>query len=336
MLESTHLNEIISNLGIAIDIKNKQEILFKFAIKYDKKNKKYFISKEYDISHQNFGTLIADFLHTDFTNKSEFMNFFNDYNLLLTNYLEALTIKNKGISEAEYNTFINTMFNTYAKLLIQIQKDIDMVLSYCIYSPNRNTKNLTPFDRLCVLEAIPVSKPDILYSNKIELLTLNTTFGTENYTEENLCRLISKGKVCTFSNQLFLPKNINSLIYFELVEIMKNNIFLKSCKLCSKYFIAPSLKIDYCNNIAPGYKSKTCSEVGKNRTFMKNIDKDNALSLYMKIYRNKAYKASRNKDIEKYTIDYEIFKEVAKVKVKAYKNNKLSQKDFINWLNRNK
>ena len=35
MLENTYMNDIISNLGIAIDSKNKQEILFKFAIKYD-------------------------------------------------------------------------------------------------------------------------------------------------------------------------------------------------------------------------------------------------------------------------------------------------------------
>ena len=338
MLEDMYLHSIISNLGIAIIPENNSEIIIKTNIFYNEKNELYTLSDEYSIFYQDYGTIISDFQNTNFTDKGEFLNFFNKYSLFgLENKQINKLFSSKHCSVDKYNSFIEHTFKKYSKVLTSYQKDIDTILKYCIFKPISKTMALTPFQRLCILEYIP-NTPTLLQENLIQTINLSSISDIENdsYNEDQLIEMLKTKKCRAYSNTLYIPNDIPSLLNFELTEIIKDNIILKICNYCKKYFIASNRHITYCNNIAPGNSTKTCRQVARSRKYLENFKKDEALALFTKVYNNKAYKASRYKDIVDYELDYKHFKEIGRKKLNNYKAKKITKEEFINWINRNK
>lgn len=337
MFRDQYLQEIISNLGIAISPENNSEIIIKNDIFLDKKNYFYILSDEYKIFYQSYGTIITDFQNTDFVDREQFINFFNKYCLfgLESKKLYSL-FKANNCPVDKYQNFITQTIKKYQKLLIQYQEDISSIFNYCLFNPHKLTLSLTPFERLCLLEYLP-NTSDLLQENTMQITRLNTLSTIDNscHTEKELINLLKNKNSSAYSNNIYIPNNISSLLHFEITEILKDNILLKKCNYCNKFFIASSKNAAYCNSIAPGYFTKTCKQVARHRKFIEKQKNDKALSLYTKVYNNKAYKASRYKDINDYQIDYKHFKEIGAKKVKAYKSGKISENDFIDWINCN-
>ena len=122
-----------------------------------------------------------------------------------------------------YLSFFCRKDKKYKKSLISYQKDINSILDYCVFSPNKKTANLTPFERLCILEYLP-DKPSLLQSNSLQIIRLNTLSDVDdsNCTELELVNLI-KYKQCTaYSNSLYIPKNID---FYNLNIVYKKIIF---------------------------------------------------------------------------------------------------------------
>lgn len=338
MLKDQYLHSIINNLGIAINRENNSEIIVKLNIIFNKKNNCYMLSEDYDIFYQDYGTLIVDFQNTDFTNRNEFINFYSKYCLFgLENKKLFKLFSNNSCTSIEYNNFIDKTFNKYKKIMISFQEDINNILNYCLFHPSKKTLSLSPFERLCILE-YTANNPAILQENIMQTIYLNTL---SNIKETNLSQeeLINKlvDKTCSaYSNSLNIPNDISSLIHFELTEILKDNIILRKCNYCNKYFIAPNRHITYCSNIAPGYSTKTCKQVARNNKYLDSKKSDEALALFTKVYNNKANKARRYKDIIDYSLDYKHFQQIGKKKVEKYKKHEISKDDFISWINRNK
>lgn len=338
MLKNEYLQDIIGNLGIAISSENNSEIIIKFDVFLNKKSNNYVLSDDYKIFYQDYGTIIVDFLNTNFLNKFEFIDFFNKYCLFgLENKKLFSLFKDNKCTIEDYESFLEKNAKKYTKKLISYQKEIDGILSYCLFQPNKQVQTLTPFERLCMLEYLP-NNSSLLQENSMQTIFLNTLSSTKNpnATEEELSKCIKDKTITAYPYCLYIPSNIESLLHFELSEILKDNIVLKICKYCNRYFIASHRKADYCNNIAPGYTTKTCRQIAKNKIYLENIKQDEALALFTKVYNSKAYKSSRYSDINDYKLDYEHFKNIGAKKVKSYKANKISKEDFIDWINRNK
>lgn len=338
MFKDSYLHSIIGNLGIALNPENNKEILIKRIITFNKFDKKYELFDEYDISYQIYGAIIVDFLNTNFNDKVEFNNFFSKYFLFGLENKKLLKLFKDGYClEDDYNVFISRIFTKYRKTLISYQKAISNTLSFCLTNPKSNMLSLSPFERLCILEYLP-NTPIILHSNIINTIQLNTLSNINNsdYLQEELVSKLLNKEITAYSNTIYIPSDISSLLKLELTEVVKGNIFLKVCKYCNNYFVASSNNIAYCNNIAPGYTSKTCKQIGRNKKASEKKKQDEALALYTKIYNNKAYKATRYKDIKNYLIDYKHFQQIGKKKVEYYKKGKITKESFIDWINRNK
>lgn len=338
MITDQYLFNILQNIGIAIMPENNSEIIIKFDISYDKKNEKFILSDSYKISDQPFGTIISDFQNANFSNKEDFINFYNKYFLfgLEKKKLLKLFIHN-SCSLIEYNTYIDNLFKKYKKALISFQKDINYILEYCLLNPENDTNGLTPFDRLCILEYTP-DNPSLLQEKVMQVVNMNIISDINNSNNDK-CEIIKNlknKKISTSTISMYIPETISSLLHYELSEILKDNIILRTCNYCSKYFIADNRHITYCNNIAPGYTNKTCKQIGRYKKFKDNRKDDDAIKLFDKVYNNKAYKASRYKDINDYIVDYKHYQEIGKKKLEKYKNNELSKESFIDWINRNK
>lgn len=334
MEENTYIQSIISGLGLAINEKNNTEIIINYPIKYDKKNMKFTISSEYKIISQCLGTFLTDFLNTDFENYNEFNTFFNKYSLSLLDYNKLIKLfKNGDCLEEKFNYFVLTLQNKNKNEYKKLQEQIDMVLDYCLNSPNKKALQFKPIERLYVLRRISPTFT-LLNENKSSYYSTILFSSYPGETEKELYEFLSKKKNVALEYDLILPYDISSILYKSITNILKGNVYLKVCKNCNQYFIATSKAYNYCDKIASG-KTKTCRTIGRRTSFKAAKENDAILDMYYKVYNRKSTMKSRNPDIEKYSIDFIKFKEKGKKKVSQYKNGKLDAESFKNWIKKN-
>lgn len=335
MEENTYILDILSNLGLAINEENNSEIIINFPINYDKKSMQFKINKEYKITMQPIGTFLTDFLNCDFEIKNDFINFFNKYSLSLLEYKKLMKcFTDFSCTEKKFNLFLDKMYNDNFKNLKKLQEQTDMIIDYCLINPNNKAKDFTPIERFYVLRRISPNLT-LLNENKAAYYTVNLFSSFPGESEKEIYKFLSnkKNKITEFD--LILPYNLSSIIYKSLSSILKEKVYLKTCKNCNRYFIAKSKNIEYCLNIAPGETKKTCKDIGKKEVFNNRKSEDPLLILYYKIYNRKATMKRRNPDIKKYVEDYDKFKRTGKLKLEKYKKNKISAEEFRSWLDRN-
>lgn len=334
MKENSYIQSIISGLGLAINEKNNTEIIINYPIKYDKKSMKFTISSEYKIISQSLGTFLADFLNTNFEKNNEFINFFTKYSLSLLDYNKLIKVfKNGDCSENEFNNFVVTLQNTNKNEYKKIQEQTDMILDYCLLSPNQKALEFKPIERLYVLRRTSPTLT-LLNENKSSYYSTILFSSYPGKSEKEIYDFLSKKKNKVVEYDLILPYDISSILYKSITSILKGNVYLKICKNCNQYFIATNKAYNYCNNIAPG-RVNTCRAIGRRASFKNAKENDAILDLYYKVYSRKSTMRSRNPDIEKYVEDFIKFKDTGKKKVSQYKNGKLSAEDFKNWIKKN-
>ena len=88
--------------------------------------------------------------------------------------------------------------------------------------------------------------------------------------------------------QIYKAYEINSfadIIYLELFYMILNNVSIKRCEWCGKYFV---LKGDYVNKYCsrlPFGKQQPCRQLGSSRDFQKRVKKSEANVQYMRAYK---------------------------------------------------
>jgi len=333
MDENTYIKNILNYIGIAIDKKNHNEIIVNFPVFYQKISQEYRL-KEYQITTQPFGTFFVDFINCDFTIEADYINFFNKYSLSLLNINKYIKLfKNNVCPEYEYNQWIKSTMDIKRRKLIKFQEQLDMILDYTLINPLSKLAELSPLQRLYVLERTNETLK-FLRVHKIECFSLHYFTKNPGNTENEIIHCLLTGTSQIDSINFLIPHNIESLLYTQLCDILKEEIYFKNCKYCHRYFIAKNKKIEYCNNIAPNLAT-SCQEIGRKKVYYNAIKKDKALQLYNRVYYRKASMASRYPDIKKYIDDYEYFKKVGKKKLANYKANLLTSESFISWINQN-
>lgn len=139
--------------------------------------------------------------------------------------------------------------------------------------------------------------------------------------------------------EFFAPNTIPGLRYRDpakyLFESLKNLIDLgvlpKKCKNCGKYFV-PEKRYDaiYCDRQAPQDINKTCKKYGAAAQWHDNISKDEAASLYRKIYMAKQIASKRKPDIHAESFD--MFKDESKQWKKDVKAGAKTEGEYLTWL----
>lgn len=335
MEENTYILDILSGLGLAINEKSNSEIVINYPIKFNKKNMQFVISSSYKVTSQLLGTFLSDFLNASFEEYNDFLNFFIKYSLSLLGYKKLKKVfKDEYCTESDFRNFILDLQNKNKNSLIKLQEQTDMILDYCLVNPSKKAKEFKAIERLYVLRRISPTLT-ILNENKSAYYSTNLFSEYPGTTEKDIYDFISKRKNKVVEYDLLLPYDISSILYKSICSILKENVYLKSCKNCGKYFIAANKAYNYCENIAPGEAKKTCRLIGRKIAFENAKSNDSILDFYYKIYNRKSMMKSRNPDIAKYTSDFNKFKEIGKEKVSQYKKNKLSAEDFEHWIKKN-
>ena len=134
-------------------------------------------------------------------------------------------------------------------------------------------------------------------------------------------------------NQLlsFTCKQLESVCFISLLQLIQNEIPVNICKNCGNFFIPTSRKNTlYCNNIFEN--NKTCQEIGAMITYNENLKKDEINSLYRKTLSAKKMLANRNPDIPMYLDFYEKWKKEANQFKKDIKEDKKTEEEFKQWI----
>lgn len=95
-------------------------------------------------------------------------------------------------------------------------------------------------------------------------------------------------------------QSLDEMLFLEFVEMLKQGIQVKRCRLCGKYFVLiDKRKREYCDREYEG--SKTCQEIGPLLRYEQNLESDEYLrkfeTEYNKIY-SRFYRADGKTDAE--------------------------------------
>ena len=181
---------------------------------------------------------------------------------------------------------------------------------------------------------------DVSFSQEFDFSEYDKSIKESNFNSpESLSKYIKneckKNKNFQIKNYMYSFSSLLSAYYFCVLYFVENNIPIKICKNCSKYFI-PENRVSsvYCNRIFEN--NKTCKEVGANNAYKEKLKKDEINLLYRKTLSAKKMLANRNPDIPMYLEKYEAWKSEANKYKQDIKSGKKTQEQFKQWLGNTK
>lgn len=181
---------------------------------------------------------------------------------------------------------------------------------------------------------------DVSFSQEFDFSEYDKSIKESNFNSpESLSKYIKneckKNKNFQIKNYMYSFSSLLSAYYFCVLYFVENNIPIKICKNCSKYFI-PENRVSsvYCNRIFEN--NKTCKEVGANNAYKEKLKKDEINLLYRKTLSAKKMLANRNPDIPMYLEKYEAWKSEANQYKKNIKSGKKTKEEFKQWLENTK
>ena len=158
------------------------------------------------------------------------------------------------------------------------------------------------------------------YDKSIKEFNFNSPEAFAKYIK-NECK---KNQNFQIKNYMYSFSSLLSAYYFCVLYFVENNIPIKTCKNCGRYFI-PENRVSsvYCNRIFEN--NKTCKEVGANNAYNGKLKKDEVNLLYRKTLSAKKMLANRNPDIPMYLEKYEEWKSEANQYKQDIKSGKKDQ-----------
>lgn len=329
---------ILKWLGLDLDeeSENFEEYLEKehpLAIIFSKEQKKEYVYYEKrNTVIQAIGTILIEFLNTNFEEKQQFLKFARKYGLKsLLDILPYSEVKDDTVEEIHKNL---------VELLNKIQHNFIYTVdfTYNIYNVE-NIAELTPFERYYTSRISNNANKIEKYRENIEIrFDLDPNYSTESridtVKEKDIIQIIKNYddvNLIPFSHGYFC-ETISGICYISLLEIINTkDLVIKKCQYCGKYFIPQNRNDElYCNNI---YKDeKTCKEIGSQGVFKQKLEQDDVSKLYRTTYHKKFNRARRNPDNEEYKKDFDWWRENAKRWKQDVENGKKTKDEFKEWL----
>lgn len=77
--------------------------------------------------------------------------------------------------------------------------------------------------------------------------------------------------------------DLEALVIWEFDFLAANELALRRCDHCNRYFIPYSVTSCYCNRLIEDRQGKTCKDIGAATKHQMDVDQDAAKSLYKKV-----------------------------------------------------
>ncbi len=324
----------------------KQSIKLKKSISKFKPSKKTealkypaFISFPY---YENFGNMLVKFLNADFTDfNTAYDTFFYAYGFeLLKDFAPHEAFKGKFDNEVEMLEILKDTFNSAYQELYEAQYDFRQCVNF-IYNlkGNDELKDSKPLSKF--IASVIKREHDInWYQKEIELILDNYEqkyFDYQSETLESLVKRIDEDKDFVTRNNIYTSPYLFSILFVILERVVScENISIKECPNCGKYFIPTSRQSEVYCDFENLDASPTCREKGASETYKKNLVSVPGLLEYRRTYQKKIMIASRNKENKQLRVDFDKWKKGAQAKIKLYKQGKLSEDELYKWMIENK
>lgn len=313
----------------------KMKMIVYQSFKYNNKIKKYEFYNKYE--NLKLGVQLCDFLNTDFHSFESTKAFIDKYSITTVAELSNIDIY-RYYDKKDYENLIIEISKEIADELKTVQEAFIKDIEY-IFNLNEleELNDLSPAKRLYILRGSKKSSNILkLYdSSKIKVEFNNFgDFTKFSITDEESSQEIAKHiQEDTLSPYSFTCRNIIQSFIIELFELaLSDNIEIKQCKNCGKYFV-PDNRSDeiYCSNI---YESgKTCKEVGYFRTQQKLMKENDDLRIYRNVYQKLLLRTRRNPENDQYEKEFQSFKEKNIDLKEKLNKGKISQDVYMKWLN---
>ena len=300
-----------------------------------------------DTIEQQFDLSLIDFISYDFNN-------LNDYYLFFINYMDYFIDKfdKEDLNKIQFNKLykIKDIIELARKYypqerdnIVRYQKLFKDCINFCYQiDGNINLNNLTLQQRFFLFNQL-YKNPFKDISNKFEMINLldytydSIPYNSENVEPKDILILSSiihtmdpegKGLSCTFR---FKTNNIFTAFYITLFNTVgMDELYVKICGNCNKYFITPKLNIVYCER--EWANNLTCIDVGSILSQKRKEEKNTVYGRYRTIFSRKRMLMKRNPDITKYEDDYEKYKKESNKFKKEITEGKKTYNDFNKWL----
>ena len=275
------------------------------------------------------GEVLLDFIQRDLKENSYMIFRFYGFQTLLSkeerNNLLATDINNSDNMKIK----MEQLYVKYMGEFKDYKKQIIDIIEFCLFNEDTKMKNLTPLERLVIFTSTKdIKEYTILkYNNFKQSIRLNKDMSRMK-EEQIINTLQDKDNNRYGIQEIYEIDNFYNLLFLELYFILLERTYLKKCKNCGKYFLTTNSAVIYCNNVYEA--NKTCREIGASKVFSKNLEKDEAYSLYRKVYKKKQALAKMKGG--SFEIEYNMFKYKGKDKKNAYKLKEITKKEFMDWL----
>lgn len=308
----------------------------------DLNNLKGYMVYDFEIATSSIDKLLVDFISSNFNDFSEYLIFFTKYVSYLSKDLdfeETLHILPNQHLDTEY--IMDLAKKTYQlnkEKIINSQNDFIKAIEFIFNINNENKlKNLSPKQRYFLYERFGKTLDNYstdFSTNKILGFTYDNpninNCTTLNDTLKSIKKYDPNGDNINSSN-VYSTDDIFTMFYILLYHIvLQNNLIIKKCKNCNKYFATTKINIVYCDRLFEN--NKTCRDIG-NSLSQKRKEQDNYVyKKYRNLYAKKAMMVKRNPDIKLYKTNYEKWKKDAKEFVNDINTDKKTYKEFDEWL----
>lgn len=271
-------------------------------------------------------------------------NFNTESTLELKNTLKFLRKKRTIYKKINNNIeqIINNTFNSIVHI-IELYREI---VNVCFI--NSTNDYFEGFSKLSPMKKYVFYKMFILKNSDFfkDLPSSNISF-TFDCTPDEFSKKIKnqKSKKNVFNilfNENISPmyeyhcKTLEQFLQVSFFTTLSLNLNIKKCENCGKYFIAYQRSDEkYCNRISPQDKNKTCKQFANFENWKNNINSNEELKVYRRIYMAKQMQTRRNPENIDLKKNFELWKKESQHKRNEYIHGNLSKKDFLNWLNTN-
>lgn len=326
------------NTDTTIDYNKKQVKLYLKKTKFDGLKYPGLLYFPYT---ESFGMMLIMFLNADFSSfEKAYRTFFFAYGFeLLKEYIPYKELENTYSSEKQMLEVMKTVYENSLGELNELQDNFRKCVDQ-IYNLNgqKSLENCSANSKF-IANIIKHESDVYRYSNKIEVVLDSYAQKDSDYhneTYESLAQKIQNEDLSIKKHHVYTSEKLSNILFVILEQLVQaENLPIKQCQNCDKYFIPTSRQDEvYCE--FPDEKGKTCKEKGALETYKKNLESIPALLEYRRSYQKKIMIVSRNKDNKQLKKDFDKWKKEAQAKIKLFKQGKLDENTLYNWIIKNK
>lgn len=286
---------------------------------------------------ERLGMFLLNFLNANFDDfYSAYKDFFYAYSFeLLDVKYHKLKMEYKG--EQEYRSIIKKLFEEWKIQLLALQIQFRECVDY-MYNLNGNEddKDIDPYIKFQAYSA----KNNFKHTSSTEMLFSSLSIFKNDYVKvkfNHAQKKIDNGTLDVQAGIKYKCTNISNVCYLILNELASNNVKIKVCKNCGRYFTPVNRAAEiYCDLTPRSIGGKKCRELGARKTYSKNIQEVEGLLIYRRTYQRRIMQVSRKANPRKEKEKFEKWRELAQEKIKEYKKGKINEEELKIWMEENK